>query len=131
MIDDQYDYYQYSLRKFTLKAFEGLMTVINNELYRYKHVVKIAIGVCKLALKVEKIKEEELAKFTPLFEEYKSSEEYRKLQTETTPADEDEEYKKDTDPKGFQKYHDLLLGKADFSKFVECCTRLNPDCADL
>lgn len=56
MIDDQYDYYLYSLRKFTLEAFEGLMKVTNNELHRFKHVVKTAIGVCKLTVKLEKIK---------------------------------------------------------------------------
>jgi hypothetical protein len=70
MIDDQYDYYNYSLRKFTLAAFEGLTKVINNELYKYKHVVYVAIGLCKLAVKVDKVKAQELERFMPLYEEY-------------------------------------------------------------
>lgn len=52
------------------------MKIVNNELYKFKHVVYIAIGLCKLALKVEKIKTEELGRFMPLYEEYKQSEEY-------------------------------------------------------
>lgn len=79
MIDDQYDYYLYSLRKFTLTSFEGLMKVTNNQLHRYKHVVKTAIGVCKIGLRLSKTKDEELAKFTPLKEEYLKSEEYLAL----------------------------------------------------
>jgi hypothetical protein len=57
MIADQYDYYLYSLRKFTLVAFEGLMLHNNNELHRYKHVVKTVIGLCKLAIKLTKVKD--------------------------------------------------------------------------
>ena len=79
MIDDQYDYYLYSLRKFTLQAFEGLMEVNNNELHKYKHVVKTVIGVCKLAVKVDKLKEKESGELGPQLEQYKQSEEYLAL----------------------------------------------------
>ena len=47
------------------------MNVTNNELHRYKHVVKTAIGLCKLALKVFKIKQSEIERFKPLYEAYK------------------------------------------------------------
>jgi len=105
MIEDQYDYYLYSLRKFTLTAFEGLLVHNNNELHKYKHVVKVVIGLCKLALKLNTIKDEELAKLVPEFETYRNSEEFAKLQKDIKAGtDDDEEYKKDTDPKGFQKY---------------------------
>lgn len=49
------------------------MKISNNELYRFKHVVKVAIGVCKLSIKLNKSLVEETEKFTPLFEEYKKS----------------------------------------------------------
>ncbi len=107
------------------------MKIINNELYKYKHVVKIAIGLCKLASKVEKIKTQELARFVPLYEDYKQSDEYLKLQSDITATDDEEDYKKDQDPKGFKKYHELLTGKLDFSKFIDCCARLNPDCGEM
>lgn len=51
-LEDQYDYYLYGLRKFTLNAFEGLMKINNDELYRFSAIVKAAAGICKLALKV-------------------------------------------------------------------------------
>ena len=109
MIADQYDYYLYSLRKFTLAAFEGLLVMNNDELHRYKHVVKTVIGLCKLAVKVDKIKDSEFAKLTPEFEAWKKSEEYDKLQKDIAEAQEDDEdYKKDTDPQGFQKYEDMV-----------------------
>jgi hypothetical protein len=77
-------------------------------LHRYKHVVKATIGLCKLALKVSKVKDLELAKFVPEYETYKASEEYEKLQKGPTTPDEDEEYNRDMDPLGYQKYEDMV-----------------------
>jgi hypothetical protein len=55
-----------------------------------------------------------------------------KLKEEVAAAgDDDEDSKKDLDPKGFKKYHELLTGKLDFVRFVECCTRQNPDSHEL
>lgn len=70
MVDDQYDYYLYTLRKTNIAAFEGLMKFNNNELFRFKHLVKAATGICKLHLRIQKVKDQELARFYPLFEEY-------------------------------------------------------------
>lgn len=75
-IEDQYDYYLYGLRKFTLVAFEGLMKVNNDELYKYNAVVKAAIGVCKLALKVKKFDQAKKDTYTAELDEYKTTEEY-------------------------------------------------------
>lgn len=75
-IEDQYDYYLYSLRKFTLNAFEGLLKTNNNELYRYNAVVKAAIGICKLALKAQKLGQTERDAFAKEFEEHKAGDEY-------------------------------------------------------
>jgi len=33
MVEDQYDYYSYSMRKVTIAAFEGLMKLTDGELY--------------------------------------------------------------------------------------------------
>lgn len=96
MVEDQYDYYLYSLRKTNLSAFEGLMKFNSNELFRFKHLVKAAIGICKLHLRVQKVKEQEVARFAPLFEDYKNSEEFKKLSTPSSvDAPEEEENKKD------------------------------------
>ena len=57
MIEDQYDYYLYSLRKTNLVAFEGLMKFNSTELFKFKHLVKAAVGICKLHLRIQKVKE--------------------------------------------------------------------------
>lgn len=80
----------------------------STELFKFKHLVKAAIGICKLHLRIQKVKEKELARFTPLFEAYKSSEEYNKISDQSTTEGEDDDNKKDTDPKGFIKYFELV-----------------------
>lgn len=109
----------------------------NNELHRYKHVVKTVVGLCKLAIKLTKVKDQELAKLAPEFEAYKKSEEYEKLQKQINEIpDDDEENIKDTDPKGFQKYDDMvsrnketLLGiNTFFLRIVEWKSRLQRFC---
>ena len=55
MMEDQYDYYLYGMRKFTLLALEGLCNMTNDELHRFPHVVKTAVGLCKLAIKAKKV----------------------------------------------------------------------------
>jgi len=57
MVFDQYDYYLFSLRKINLSAFEGLMHFNDNELFKFKHLIKAAIGICKLHLRVHRLKE--------------------------------------------------------------------------
>lgn len=90
-------------------AFEGLLTMNNDELHRYKHVVKTVVGLCKMALKLSKVKDQELAKFGPDYEAYKASEVYEKLQKDINGVqDDDEEYKKDTDPDGWIKYGEMV-----------------------
>lgn len=105
MIEDQYDYYLYSLRKFTLLAFEGLLKITNNELYSFGYIQKAAIGLCKLALKVKKLNQEDKDAYAKEFEEYKQSDEWKaviKMKETAVEDDDDEDYKKkDWDPKGY------------------------------
>jgi hypothetical protein len=77
-------------------------------LFKFKHLVKAAVGICKLHLRLQKVKEQEIARFGPLLEEYKESDEFKKLSKETPTEGEEEENKKDTDPKGFFKYNDIV-----------------------
>ena len=70
MVDDQYDYYLYSMRKFTLHAFEGLMSFNDNDLYKYGPVCKAAGDLVRLLVRVQKDQAAQLASFTPIFDEY-------------------------------------------------------------
>jgi len=49
-----------------------------------------------------------LERFNPLFEAYKQSEEYKKLSVPASNDDEEDDNKKDTDPKGYFKYSELV-----------------------
>jgi len=93
----------YSLRKFTLVAFEGLLKINNNELYRFNAVVKAAIGICKLALRSQKLSKDEREAFSKEFEEHKASEEYQALQKKYQEdlEKDDEDIRMDMDPKGY------------------------------
>jgi N-alpha-acetyltransferase 15/16, NatA auxiliary subunit len=112
MVDDQYDYYLYSMRKFTLNAFEGLMKFNDGALYRFKPIVKATGDLISLVSKVEKNKAAEAESFRQIYEDYLKSEEYLKLKTEIETAVEDEEeYKKDQDPEGYHQYNELVSNK--------------------
>ncbi len=55
------------------------------------------------------MKDQESTIFHPLLEEYKKSDEFKKSVTlSTVEKPEDEENKKDPDPRGFLKYNDLV-----------------------
>ena len=45
MVDDHADYLLYSFRRFTLQAFEELITMMDNKLYQNRYVIKNAKNV--------------------------------------------------------------------------------------
>ena len=99
IISDQFDYYFYSLRKYTLSAYEEMIELSDSTLYQNKTVVKSAIGMLKLAKKVEKIAEAERPRFKPELENYLASDDYKALfKNQDKMEDEEDEYKKDMDP---------------------------------
>lgn len=108
MVQDHYDYYQYTLRKFTLKTFEDLMTFADTTLKQNRTVIKNAISYLTLTHRVEKEREAELAAFEPKMAAYKESEDYTKLQETLSKAEDEDEYKNDTDPQGFFTYKKLV-----------------------
>lgn len=54
--------------------------------------------------KVNKNREEEEKKFKPEFDEYKASTEYKKMVEELKKKDEDDEFRNDFDPKGYDLF---------------------------
>mmetsp|Transcript_18114 Transcript_18114/g.22634 ORF Transcript_18114/g.22634 Transcript_18114/m.22634 type:complete len:174 (+) Transcript_18114:1649-2170(+) len=127
MVQDHYDYYQYMFRKFTLKSFEDLMTFADKTLKQNRTVIKAAISYLRLAHRVSKVREEEKAAFAPQYEAYMASEDYAKLQETLSKAEDEDEYKNDTDPQGFFAYKKLLDGELDLTDWVEQVTRVNTD----
>ena len=122
-METQYDYYQYAMgRCGTFAALEQLLTVQNRQLHRFKSVVKSAIGLCKLGVKIHKIRESETARFQPLLDEYKSSDEYKAVlkTVEDSIENDEDENKIDADPKGFLKYWDVVSSGSLLT--VYCCS---------
>ena len=79
MVQDHYDYYQYTMRKFTLKTFEDLMTFADKTLKQNRTVIKNAMSYLRLAHRVAKENDAEKAAFRPKYQEYFDSDVYGKL----------------------------------------------------
>lgn len=80
------------------------MLEMEDNIYKNKNAVKAAFGIIKTMNKVEKIKEEEEKRFKPEFDEYKASTEYKNLVEDLRKRDEDDEFRNDYDPKGYDLY---------------------------
>ena len=65
MVADHFDYYQYMMRKFTLKSFFDLVEFADRTLLKNRTVIKNAISYLRLAHKVKKEQEKEKASFEP------------------------------------------------------------------
>lgn len=77
---------------------------MEDHIYKNKYAVKAAYGLIKTMNKVDKIREEEEKRFKPEFDEYKNSSEYKKMVEELKKKDEDDEFRNDYDPKGYDLY---------------------------
>lgn len=104
IVQDHYDYYQYIFRKFTLKSFEDLITFADSTLLKNRTVIKTALSFMRLDHQVGKVREEEKVAFAPKMAAYLESEDYAKLKEKLSKADDEDEYKNDSDPQGFFAY---------------------------
>ena len=108
MGQDLYDYYPYSMRRFTLQAFEDMLTFADTTLWQNRTIARAAISLIRLEHRVNKVKEEELTKFEPVMKEWQESDDYKELQKKLAEAEDEDEYKHDKDPKGFLMYKDMV-----------------------
>jgi hypothetical protein len=102
------------MRKMTINAYFQLVEM-GDKLFKNKQAVRSALGIMKTMEKAQKKKESELAVVNPEMEIYRASKEYKALQDDLKKRDDDDEYRIDADPKGFDAYLKALidpLGKA-------------------
>ena len=71
-------------------------------------MVKTALSYLRLDHRIAKVREQEKAAFAPLMEAYLQSDDYASLQETLKKADDEDEYKNDTDPAGFFGYSKLV-----------------------
>ena len=57
MVQDHFDYYQYMIRKMTLKSIEDLMTFADKTLKTNRTVIKNAISYLRLTNRIVKVRE--------------------------------------------------------------------------
>jgi len=96
------------MRRFTLKSFEDLLTFADKTLKQNRTVIKNAISYLRLTHRIEKEKEQERATFEPLYQTYLESEDHAKLMETLSKAEDEDEYKNDTDPQGYFSYKKLV-----------------------
>ncbi len=101
--EDQFDFHLYSLRKCNLNAYVNMIDFENN-LYRNKFACSAAIGLMRCVSRVNKNLGAEREKFEPVKADYYKSQEYKDLQEELSKFDDDDEYRHDSDPKGYKLY---------------------------
>jgi peptide alpha-N-acetyltransferase len=101
--EDQTDFHLYAIRKYTITAYFQMLDMMEN-IYRNRNAVRAALGIIKTMSKVQMIREEEEKQFEPEFEAYKNSDDYKKLMDEIKKRDDDDDYRLDNDPKGFELY---------------------------
>lgn len=131
MVDDHADYLPYAFRRWTLQAFEELISMMDDKLYQNRYVIKNAYNYLRLAHKVAKLRDSEKEKHNGAMEVYKLSKEYENLMKELQKLEDEDEYKTDTDPEGYFSYGDLIDGKLDLSEFVIKICAKNQDAPDL
>lgn len=108
------------------------MMDFEDNIYKNKFARKTCIGVIQIMNKLMKSKDQELTTFIPKYEEYMISEEYKKLVDDLNSKEEDDEYRNDYDPKGYELYKKSLenpLVKAyDIAVLM---SKYNPECPKL
>ena len=120
------------MRKFTLNSYFEMIDM-EDRVYRNKYAVRAAIGIMRVAKKATGLNaQEEVAKLKPEVDSWKESKEYKKLQEEIKKQDDDNDYRVDVDPKGFELYEKFLADPvARALDFATLVAKYNPESADL
>jgi hypothetical protein len=92
MVDDSADYLLYSFRRFTLTAFEELITMMDDTLLQNRFVIKTAYNYIRLNHKLEKEREKQKIAHESALVVYKQSKEYENLEKELQKLEDEEEY---------------------------------------
>ena len=130
--EDQFDFHLYAIRKYTLNSYFE-MVAMEDKVYKNKFAVKAALGMLKAAKKAEKVdRAAEIEKLKPEMAEYKQSKEYLKILEDIKKRDDDDDFKYDTDPKGYELYEKFLADPvARAIEFASTVARYNPEAAEL
>jgi N-alpha-acetyltransferase 15/16, NatA auxiliary subunit len=110
IFEDQFDFHLYAIRKYTLNSYLQMIDM-SDQMHRNKNAVRAALGAIRTLSKVNKIRTQELEKLQPEFEAYKASKEYKDLIEDLRKRDEDDDYRNDYDPKGYEAYEKAVRNR--------------------
>ena len=79
MYDDHADYLLYAFRRFSLNAWEELITMMDDTLYQNRYVIKTAYNYIRLSHKIDKLRDQEKLKADEAILTYTQSKEYENL----------------------------------------------------
>jgi N-alpha-acetyltransferase 15/16, NatA auxiliary subunit len=106
--EDQFDFHLYAVRKFTLSSYFEMLAM-EDRIYQNKFAVKAALGMLRVAKKASKLDaKEELARLKPEVEQFKASKEYQQLLEDHRKRDEDDEFRAELDPRGYELYEKFV-----------------------
>mmetsp|Transcript_17960 Transcript_17960/g.30556 ORF Transcript_17960/g.30556 Transcript_17960/m.30556 type:complete len:460 (-) Transcript_17960:35-1414(-) len=101
MLDDCYDFHQYSFRKVTLTYYIQMLEW-NEKIFIGRYPILCCLNILRTASKIKKNFQGKLEEVKKEYEDYKKTEEFKKWSTEFETKDEDDPIKNDPDPQGWE-----------------------------
>ncbi len=130
-VEDQFDFHVYAFRKFVLLNYIQMID-FEDHLYNNKFARKAALGMIKTLKTMTKVGGDELKKVEKEKGEFEKTTEYKELQRKLQEKDEDDDYKVDPDPQGFDLYKTALADPYKKAlQFGGMVAKHNPECAAL
>ena len=90
-----------------------MLVFSDKTVFQNRTVARTAISLIRLDHRVNKVRDEELAKLEPQIQEWMESPKYTELQEKLNKAEDEDEYKNDDDPEGFKLYKSLVSDMND------------------
>ena len=100
VIDDLIEFNNYAFRKGSILQVLGMVELYNN-VYQGKAAVKCCAGVIGNVNKIQKYNDEKIAELKKQEEEWKASEDFKKWEKEYSEREDDDVFRYDPDPKGW------------------------------
>ena len=85
-----------------------MLVFSDKTVFQNRTVARTAISLIRLDHRVNKVRDDELAKLEPQIQEWMESPKYTELQEKLNKAEDEDEYKNDDDPEGFKLYKSLV-----------------------
>lgn len=132
--EDIYDFHHYSFRKGTINHYIEMLEFQDN-LYKGQWPVKSCLNMLKVINRIQKevkVNQGKVAEIKKEFEEYQTTDEYKKWEKEYENREDDDDVRNDPDPQGWKLYIDAASEPCKVAlDFVTKVSMANPKDANL